>query len=91
MTERWAQSLGQLAERFIVVTNDAALGFFECCLACARCAQRRNDQALAIGRQLELCLGGDLQQLENWLVDDDARTVSDSPDALSHSRMITLL
>jgi len=50
---------------------------------------RRDDQPHAVRRNVQLSFRSDPKQLENRLVDDDARAVADGLETLDHAHVIT--
>ncbi len=57
----------------------------EAAAPCIPDQMRRDDQASPIGREFEVGLGRDLQELENRLVENDPRAISDALQTLRHS------
>jgi hypothetical protein len=70
-------SLGQFAERALMRRERPSLSARELAGSGVIHSNRRDDQALAIRRHLQLGVSGDPEELEDRLVDDDARAVSD--------------
>jgi len=52
-------------------------------------SNRRNDEPLAVGRNVELGVGRDPEKLQDGLVDDDAGAISDGLQTLRHPSFIT--
>jgi hypothetical protein len=85
---RW--SLCKLLEGTIVGRQGASLRAGELALAATSVANRSDDQPFTIRRDVQLRIGRNTQQVEDWFVDDDARAISDRLETFDHVDVIEL-